>query len=140
MLKMCFTKKHLLTFNNGYDGRKKRNFLGLLRSLLRGNFSSLYLTILMHLTIILAKKKEGGRRLSPSTQQGIMIGTPLPLLKGGGEAQDLPKIESLGGRGVPKFLLERGDNPEKGGLMQKQGTATFYYFTVQLRLLCMGEK
>ena len=103
MLKMCFTKKHLLTFNNGYDGRKKRNFLGLLRSLLRGNFSSLYLTILMHLTIILAKKKEGGRRLSPSTQQGIMIGTPLPLLKGGGRHRTFQKLNHLGGGGYQNF-------------------------------------
>ena len=36
---------------------------------------------------------------------------PPPLLGGG---LDLPKIRSRGG-GVQKFLLERGDKPEKGG-------------------------
>ena len=35
---------------------------------------------------------------------------------GRGWEVDLPKIGSLvGGGGVPKSLLERGDNPEKGG-------------------------
>ena len=39
---------------------------------------------------------------------------------------ELPKIESL--KGVPKILLERG------------GCHFFYYFTVQLHLLCVyGE-
>ena len=44
-----------------------------------------------------------------------IVGTLLPptLLKGG--EQDLPKIESLGW--IRNFLLERGDKPEKGGLM-----------------------
>ena len=39
-----------------------------------------------------------------------IVGTPLPI-KGGG--LNLIKIDSL--RGVPKNLLERGDNPEKEG-------------------------
>ena len=47
---------------------------------------------------------------------------PPPLLKGGG--YDLQKIESPGG--LPKTLLKRGDNPERGGgLMQKWEVATF---------------
>ena len=43
-------------------------------------------------------------------------------------------------RGVPKSLLERRDNPEKGGggCCRKRGVAIFYYFTVQLHLLCLG--
>ena len=41
---------------------------------------------------------------------------PHPIKRGGGEGwYDLPKIESL--RGVQNVLLERGDKPEKGGLM-----------------------
>ena len=41
----------------------------------------------------------------------VIVGMPPPptLIKELGE--DLPKIESLG-RGVPKILLESGDNPE----------------------------
>ena len=54
---------------------------------------------------------------------------PPHLIKGGW--QYLKKIESLGA-GVPKILLERGDNPEKGELMQKWGGfPLFYYFNVQ---------
>ena len=46
-----------------------------------------------------------------------IVGTlrPPTLLKGRGGEQDLPKIESLGW--IRNFLLERGDKPEKGGLM-----------------------
>ena len=56
-----------------------------------------------------------------------------PLLKGG---QDLPKNESL--VGVPKTLLERGENPENGVDVEMGGLPLFYYFTVQLHLLCVG--
>ena len=69
-----------------------------------------------------------------------IVGTPPspPLLKGGGWL-DLPKIESL--PGVPKILLERGDNPEKRGVSVEMGCMPlFYYFTVQLHLLCVGVK
>ena len=55
------------------------------------------------------------------------------------EFLDLPKIESLGrGVGVPKTLLEKGDNPENGGLIYKwDGCHFFHYFAVQLHLLCV---
>ena len=44
-----------------------------------------------------------------------------PIIKGG---QDLPKFQSLGG--LPNFLLERGNKPEKGGLIQRWRVATFF--------------
>ena len=46
------------------------------------------------------------RQLEPCASLGVREGVAPP-----------PKIESPvgGGRGVPKILLERGDNPEKGG-------------------------
>ena len=44
--------------------------------------------------------------------QCIVGPPPPPLLKGGRTFQ---KLSHLGGAGVPKMLLERGDNPEKGG-------------------------
>ena len=62
---------------------------------------------------------------------------PSPLLNKGVEGEGsrtFKKLSHLGG--VPKILLERGDNPKKGG-----GVAIFfYYFTVQLNLLCVGWK
>ena len=59
---------------------------------------------------------------------------PAPIIKGGGE--DLPKIESLGGGGGRKGItLKRGVDVEIGG----EG-CHFYYLTVQLHLLCVGEK
>ena len=39
---------------------------------------------------------------------------PPPFIKGG-EDRTFQELSHLGG--VPKILLERGDNPEKGGLM-----------------------
>ena len=61
--------------------------------------------------------------------------SPSSLLKLG---QDLPKIESLEG-GVQKCLLQRGDKPEKAGLMQKWGRGChfFYYFN---HIYCVGGK
>ena len=47
----------------------------------------------------------------------IIVGTPLPLFKGGGGGgggRAFQKLSHLGGV-VSKILLERGDNPEKGG-------------------------
>ena len=44
------------------------------------------------------------------------------------------------GEGVPKILLERGDNPENwggGADIEMGGCHFFYYFTVQLHLLCV---
>ena len=66
-------------------------------------------------------------------------GNPPPLLKGG---LDLQQIESLGEGGVPKILLERRDNPEKGGGVDVEigGLPRFYYFNVQLHLLCLAGK
>ena len=49
-----------------------------------------------------------------------IVGTPPPLLKGG---QDLPKNESL--VGVPKTLLERGENPENGVDVEMGGLPLF---------------
>ena len=43
-----------------------------------------------------------------------IVGNPPPLLKGGG-GRTFQKLSYLGR--VPKILLERGDNHEKGGLM-----------------------
>ena len=45
-------------------------------------------------------------------------------------------IECLSLGGVPKILLERGDNPD----VEIRGLPLFYYFTVQLHLLCVWEK
>ena len=42
-------------------------------------------------------------------------------------------IECLSLGGVPKILLERGDNPD----VEIRGLPRFYYFTVQLHLLCV---
>ena len=42
-------------------------------------------------------------------------------------------IECLSLGGVPKILLERGDNPD----VEIRGLPLFYYFTVQLQLLCV---
>ena len=48
---------------------------------------------------------------------------------------------------VPIILLERGDNPEKwgggggGGVHgEMEGRPVFYYFTIQLHLLCVCGK
>ena len=48
----------------------------------------------------------------------IIAGTPLPFSKGGGGGRTFQKLSHLGG-GLPKILLERGDNHEKvgGGVM-----------------------
>ena len=40
--------------------------------------------------------------------------------------------------GLPKILLERGDNPEKGWVDVEMGRLPFFYsFDVQLHLLCV---
>ena len=69
-----------------------------------------------------------------------IVGTSPPLIKGG---QDLPKIESLGG--VPKILIEREDNPEKGGRVDVEmgeGGGCHFFITLQFNCIhCMyGEK
>ena len=50
-----------------------------------------------------------------------IVGTPSPLIKGMGGGQwgrTFKKLSHLGGGGgVPKIWLERGDKPEKWGLM-----------------------
>ena len=51
-----------------------------------------------------------------------IVGThPPPLLKGGGcgrgGGRTFKKLSHLVGGGVPRILLERGDKPEKWGLM-----------------------
>ena len=57
---------------------------------------------------------EWHNSLSFANIWGLCIfGTPPPLIKGGGEGPS--KIVSPGG--VQKILLERGDSPEKQGLM-----------------------
>ena len=38
---------------------------------------------------------------------------------------------------MPKILLKRGDNPEKGVDIEIEGLPLFYYFTVKLHLLCV---
>ena len=47
-----------------------------------------------------------------------------------------------GGGGGGASLLERGANLEKGGfdIEMGRGLPPFYYFTVPLHLLCVGEK
>ena len=59
---------------------------------------------------------------------------------GVGGCRTFQKLSHLGG-GVPKILLKRRDNPEKvekGGVDIKMGGCHFfYYFTVQLHLLCV---
>ena len=70
---------------------------------------------------------------------------PPPIINrgGSGKGQDLPKIESLGS--VPKFCqkrgitLKRGIDVEMGG-WGGGGLSPFYYFTVQLHLLCVLGK
>ena len=63
-----------------------------------------------------------------------IVETPsLPLIKRG--CRTFKKLSHLGG--VPKILLERVDNPEKGG---RRGLPLFYYFNVQLHLLCLRGK
>ena len=60
-----------------------------------------------------------------------IVGPPLPpalLIEG----EDLPKIESLGG-GVRKFLLKRGDKPEKKGLIRNRGGGGCHFF-INLKL------
>ena len=55
----------------------------------------------------------------------------------------LPKIESLGGGGGYKILLERGDKPEKGGLDVEMGRGVVTFFiTLQFKhiyCVCWGE-
>ena len=51
-----------------------------------------------------------------------------------------PPKELLGGT---KTFARKGDNPEKGGGggdVEMRGLPHFYYFTVQLHLLGVGEK
>ena len=41
---------------------------------------------------------------------------------------------------VSRFLLERGDKPEKGVDVEMDRLPLFYSFTVQSHLLCVWEK
>ena len=59
---------------------------------------------------------------------------PLPLLKG---SYDLQKIELPEGGGVPKFLLEWRDNPEKGGCVE-MGAATFLLLLFSIAFTVRG--
>ena len=45
----------------------------------------------------------------------------------------------MGGDWVPKILLERGNNPEKGGGVdvEMKGLQLFYYLAVQLHFVCV---
>ena len=57
--------------------------------------------------------------------------------------QDLPKIKSL--RELPKVLLERGNNSEKGGAgvdVEKGGVVAAFFITLQFNCICYvcGEK
>ena len=52
----------------------------------------------------ITKKLENGQPAKSFLLISLSIaGNPLPLLKGGGGVQDLPKIESLGWGGNQKF-------------------------------------
>ena len=44
-----------------------------------------------------------------------------------------------GGDWVPKILLERGSNPEKGGGVDEEmeGLQLFYYLAIQLHFVCV---
>ena len=56
---------------------------------------------------------------------------------GGGVVGPSKNLVNWGRRGgLPKILLERRDKSEKEG--GRGGCHFFYYFTVQLHLLCVG--
>ena len=63
---------------------------------------------------------------------------------GGGGGRSFQKLGHVGERS--KILLERGDNFEKGGVHIEMELGVggvlphFYYFIVQLHLLCVQEK
>ena len=70
--------------------------------------------------------------------KALIVGNPAPFIKGG---YDFPKIGSLG-EGGQKVLLQIRDNLEMGridiGMRGGCGDLPlFYYFTVQLHLLCV---
>ena len=70
----------------------------------------------------------------------IIVGTPSPLLRGGGGGVGPSKNWVTAGGEGGNFLLERGDKPEKGVWCRNGGLPLFYYFTVQSHLLCVREK
>ena len=69
-----------------------------------------------------------------------------PLIKGGGGrggGRTFPKFSHFGGGGggLPKILLERGDNPEKGGADIEMRGLPLFFITLQFNcILCVGEK
>ena len=68
---------------------------------------------------------------------------PKPLIKGGKGLGPSKNWVIWGRGGVPKILLERGDNSEQEGVdveMGGGGLSLFYYFTVQSHLLCVWGK
>ena len=66
--------------------------------------------------------------------------SPPPAIKGAGGVGLSNNWVAWGGGGAS--LLERGANLEKGGfdIEMGRGLPLFYYFTVPLHLLCVGEK
>ena len=62
----------------------------------------------------------------------FIIGIP-PLLKGEGVGPSKNWVTLR----VPKFLLERGDNPEKGGLCRNGGMPLFFITSQFNYILCM---
>ena len=62
---------------------------------------------------------------------------PPPPFKGAGEVGTFKNWVIWRGGGVPKSLLEREDNSEKG--VFRTYPPFFYYFTVQLHLLWVGK-
>ena len=82
--------------------------------------------------------------------KALIVGNPLLLLNGAGRrgggwgGRSFQKLSHLGERS--KILLERGDNFEKGGVHIEMELGVggvlphFYYFIVQLHLLCVQEK
>ena len=71
----------------------------------------------------------------------LIVGNPPPSIKGAGGVGRSPRGVAGGGGGGAS-LLERGANLEKGGfdIEMGRGLPLFYYFTVPLHLLCVGEK
>ena len=72
----------------------------------------------------MCNKSRKSSKFSPYS----MAGTPLLLKVGGAGGRTFQKLSHLGGD--TKNFARKG-----GGLMQKWGVATFYYFKVQLHLL-----
>ena len=74
----------------------------------------------------------------------IHIWTPLsrPLIKGGGIGPSKNWVTWVGGGGVPKFLLERGDNPGMGVDVEIGGChffITLQFNSIQIYCMCLGK-